>query len=137
MDFKVKLKGMLKPEKIKHFDKGSKTGNTFLTRIRLDRSELNQHKYSIGRSESPECVCHAKQESSYHYLIDCFLYECERQILYDSVEYFIKNFRKLGKRKKFEILTIGININNPDYYYTNYQTIKSKQTIFLTSESSF
>ena len=61
VDFKLKLKNMLKPNKIKHFDKGSKNGNTLLTRIRLDRSDLNQHKYSIGKSDSPECVCHAKK----------------------------------------------------------------------------
>ena len=41
------------------------------------------------------------------------------QILFDSVEYFIPNFRKLGKRKKFEILTIGINTQNPEFNYTN------------------
>ena len=85
VDFKLKLKNMLKPNKIKHFDKGSKNGNTLLTRIRLDRADLNQHKYSIGKSDSPECVCHAKQESSYHFMIDFFLYDCERQILFDSV----------------------------------------------------
>ena len=137
IDFKSKLKDKLKPDKIKHFDKGSKIGNTLLTRIRLDRSELNQHTYSIGKSESPECFCHAKQESSYHYMIDCFLYECERQILYDSVEYFIKNFRMLGKRKRFEILTIGININNPDYYYTNYNiTLAVQKYIFSTKRFS-
>ena len=137
VDFKLKLKNMLKPNKIKHFDKGSKNGNTLLTRIRLDRSDLNQHKYSIGKSDSPECVCHAKQESSYHFMIDCFLYDCERQILFDSVEYFIKNFRKLGKRKRFEILTIGINIDNPDYHYTNYNiTLAVQKFIFSTKRFS-
>ena len=55
----------------------------------------------------------------------------------DSVEYFIKNFRKLGKRKKFEILTIGININNPDYYYTNYKiTLLVQKFIFSTKRFS-
>ena len=43
-DFKTKLKSILKPDKIKHFSKGSKTGNIFLTRIRLDRSDLNLHR---------------------------------------------------------------------------------------------
>ena len=108
-DFKTKLKTILKPDRIKHFSKGSKIGNTLLTRIRLDRSDLNLHRYSIGNTDSPECACHARQESSYHYMIDCFLFECERRILFDSVEYYIPDFRKLGKSKKFEILTIGIN----------------------------
>ena len=108
-------------------------GLSLATRIRLDRSDLNLHRYTIGSSDSPECACHAKQESSYHYIIDCFLYDCERQILFDSVEYYIPDFRKLGKRKKFEIITIGINIQNPDFYYTNYNiSIAVQKYIFKT-----
>ena len=136
-DFKTRLKTIIKPDKIRHFDKGSKSGNIFLTRIRLDRSDLSQHKYSIGKSDSPECACHARQESSYHYIIDCFLYNCERQILFDSVEQYIKNFRKLGKRKQFEILTIGIDIRNPDYNYINTKiTYAVQHYIFKTKRFS-
>ena len=136
-DFKIRLKNILKPDKIKHFSKGSKTGNIFLTRIRLDRSDLNLHKYSVGKSDSPECACHARQESSYHYMIDCFLYNCERQILYNSVEHYIKNFRNLGKRKQFEILTLGIDIKNPDYNYINtYITYAVQHYIFRTKRFS-
>ena len=40
-DFKEQVKKELKPSKIKHFTKGSKIDNTLLTRIRLDRSDLN------------------------------------------------------------------------------------------------
>ena len=70
-------------------------------------------------------------------MIDCFLYDCKRQILFDSVEYFIKNFRKLGKQQRFEILTIGINIDNPDYYYTNYNiTLAVQKFIFSTKRFS-
>ena len=81
--FKCKLKQELKPAKFKHFSKGSKLGNKLLTRIRLERSDLNLHKFTIGQSESSECLCHFKQESSQHYLIDCFLYSSERQTLFD------------------------------------------------------
>ena len=136
-DFKTRLKNILKPDKIKHFCKGSKIGNTLLTRIRLDRSDLNLHKYSIGKADSPECACHARQESSYHFMIDCFLYTCERQILFNSVEHYIKNFRNLGKRKQFEILTIGINITNPDYNYVNtFITYAVQHYIFKTKRFS-
>ena len=73
-DFKEQLKKELKPPKIKHFPKGSKIGNKLITRVRLERLDLNLHKFSIGLSESSECLCHDKNESSLHYLIDCFLY---------------------------------------------------------------
>ena len=40
-DFKLQLKKELKPMKYKHFSKGSKLGNSLLSRIRLNRSDLN------------------------------------------------------------------------------------------------
>ena len=88
-EFKVKIKEKLKPQKPKHFSKGSKNGNILMSRIRLGRSELNMHKFSIVQSESAECSCHFKNESSQHFLIDCFLYSSERQILFDQLEHFI------------------------------------------------
>ena len=47
LDFKSKLKSDLKPNKIKHYSKGSKVGNMLLTRIRLDKSELKLHKFTV------------------------------------------------------------------------------------------
>ena len=90
----------MKPVKIKHLSKGSKTGNTLLTRVRLDRSDLNLHKYSIGLSDSPECICHAKQESSFHFIMDCFPYKSERQTLYSLVKQYIPNVNKFNKGEK-------------------------------------
>ena len=103
-DFKDKLKIDMKPNKIKHFSKGSKTGNILMTRIRMDRSDLNLHKFVIGLSDTPICMCHAKQESSLHFMIDCFLYSVERQTLFDLVEQYVPKFNRLGKFKKYETL---------------------------------
>ena len=91
-DFKMQLKKDLKPCKYKHFSRGSKLGNSLFSRIRLNRSELNQHKFDIGLHDTPECLCHAKSESSLHYIMDCFLYTGERQTLFDLVEHYIPNF---------------------------------------------
>ena len=118
-DFKLKLKDTFKPFKNKHYAKGSKIGNILLTRIRVDRSDLNLHKYTIGLSDTPACDCHAKQESSLHFVIDCFLYSNERQTLFNLVEQFIPNFNRLNKRQKYESLVFGMNTDNPDYNYTN------------------
>ena len=73
----------LKPIKNKHFAKGSKICNTLLTRIRLNRSDLKLYKFTIGHSESAECSCHSKNESSLHYLTKCFLQTGESQTLYN------------------------------------------------------
>ena len=119
LDFKSKLKSNLKPNKIKHYAKGSKVGNVLLTRIRLDRSELNLHKFVIGQSDTPQCLCNAKQESSLHFIIDCFLYSVERQVLFDQVEQYVPNFKSLSKNKQYEILIFGLKPEKFEYYYTN------------------
>ena len=130
-DFKDYIKIEFKPIKIKHYSKGSKIGNTLLTRIRLDRSDLNLHKFT------PECLCHANKESSLHYLIECFLYSGERQTLYNLVELYIPKFLQLTKSKKYEILVMGINTDNPDYYFTNTKiSIAVQHFIFATKRFS-
>ena len=83
-EFKIYTK-KLKPKKIKHFSRGNKHTNSILTRIRVGRSELNQHKFTIGLVESPECLCHSKEESPKHYFIDCFLYTQERESLHTPI----------------------------------------------------
>ena len=137
-EFKVKIKEMLKPQKHKHFSKGSKNGNALLTRIRLGRSELKMHKFSIGQSESAECSCHFKNESSQHFLIDCFLYSSERQILFDRVEHFIPKFKSFNKSQKYEILVKGINTYDPDFLYTNTSiSIAVQKFIFQSKRFEF
>ena len=137
LDFKSRLKIDMKPTKVKHFSKGSKMGNSLLTRIRLDRSYLNLHKFSIGQSETPECMCHAKQESSKHFMMDCFLYSAERQTLFNLVEHYIPKFNRMTKTKKYEILVMGINTDDPDYNYLNTTiTIAVQNYIFKTERFS-
>ena len=134
VDFKSKLKLVLKPTKFRHFSKGSKLGNKLLCRIRLERSDLNLHKFTIGHSESPECLCHSKQESSQHYLIDCFLYSSERQTLFDRVEHFIPNFNRLSKSKKYDILVKGIKPDDPYYNSTNTTLALAVQSFILKTK---
>ena len=90
-----------------------------MTRIRWDRSDLNLHKFTIGYSDTPQCLCPAKQESSVHFLIDCFLYSNERQTLFYLVEQFIPKIKTFNKAKKYEALVMGIHTDNPDYSYLN------------------
>ena len=118
-DFKVQLKKELKPIKYRHFSKGSKLGSTLLSRIRLNRSDLNLHKFEIGLHDTPACDCHEKSESSIHYIMDCFLFSGERQILFQLVEHYIPKFSKLSKSKQYDILLFGISPENPDFYTTN------------------
>ena len=90
-----------------------------MTRFRTGRTGLNLDKFTLGQTCDPGCLCHHKSESSEHFLLDCFLYTVERQNLYNQVEHYIPNFRKLTKKAKFSILTEGINTSDPEFYNTN------------------
>ena len=118
-EFKEFTKNKFKPPKIKHYSRGNKFSNTLLTKIRVGRSDLNQHKFTIGHAESPECLCHHNQESPLHYFLDCFLYLPERQILFDKIEHYIPKFKSLSKQNKLEIILHGIDNENPDILSTN------------------
>ena len=132
-DFKEQLKTDLKPIKYKHFSKGSKIGNSLFARIRLNRSDLNLHKFSIGLSDSAECICHANKESTIHYFTECFIYSGERQILFDLVEHYIPNFKNKSKVKQNEILLMGINKDQPEFNSTNTTIAIAVQKFILTT----
>ena len=73
-EYKLKLKNIYKASKYKFYYRGStKVGCSYLTRLRVGRSVLNDHAYSLGLLLSPECQCHAPRESPEHMLLKCFL----------------------------------------------------------------
>ena len=53
IDFKYEIKRRIKPPRYKHFGKGTKLGNSLLTKIRVGRSNLNQHQFTVGLLDSP------------------------------------------------------------------------------------
>ena len=132
-DFKICIKDKLKPQRYKHFSKGSKLGNTLLTRIRVGRSNLKQHKFTIGLSESPQCLCMFKTESPEHYFLDCFLYLPERQKLLTLVEHYVPKFSRLNKKQKTEIILRGVDIKNEDLIKTNIILTKAVQNFIIST----
>ena len=131
IDFKAQLKLDIKPTKIKHFSKGPKLSNSLVTRFRVGRTGLNLHRYSIGQVDEPDCICHARQESPSHFILDCFLYTAERQTLFDLVEHYIPKFSRMTKNAKYELLLNGIKPNDPDYDYLNMIITNALQTFMI------
>ena len=123
-------KGFRSP-RYKHFSRGNKQSNSLLTKIRVGRSDLHQHRYVIGFSDSPECLCHHREESPLHYFIDCFLYLPERQILFDLIGHYIPKFKNLSKQKKLDIILRGIDIENQDYLQLNTTLTYAVQNFIL------
>ena len=134
VEFKSEIKIKTKPPKYKHFARGSKFGNTLLTRIRVGRSLLNQHKFTIGLSESPQCLCHFRSESPEHFFLDCFLYTLERQAMISLIEHYVPNFNRLNKKNKLELILRGVNIDNVDFLQTNTILTKSVQNFILQTK---
>ena len=92
---------------------------------------MNSHLVAIGRSDSPTCLCHYKNETSLHYLLDCFLYTVERQTLSDQVNQLVTNFDRLSKIEQVDLLLFGIP--NNEQFQTNIDLAKLVQTyIFQT-----
>ena len=83
-----------------------------------NNNKNNKNNPHQNLSEFPECLCHSKQKSSQHYLIDCFLYLSERQT-FDRVEHQIPNFNRLSKSKNYDILVKDIKPHDPYYNSTN------------------
>ena len=133
-DFKIYTKTTFKPKKYKHFSKGNKYSNSLLTKIRVGRSDLNQHKYTIGLVNSPECLCHFKEESPKHYFLDCFLYFQERQTLFDLIGHYDPKFDNKNKTEKLNIITMGLNIENDDFLYVNTILTKAVQHFILKTK---
>ena len=132
IDFKNELKSQLKPTKNKFYEFGSKLGNKLITRLRVGRSYLNSHSYAVGKSESPSCLCHEKQETTRHYLLHCFLYVIERQQLFDQVKEIVKKFEKLPQYKQEQILLFGLT--GDDNYDTNVKIQKLVQNYILKTK---
>ena len=79
-------------------------------------------------------MCHAKNESSEHFIMDCFIYAAERQILFNLVEYLVPNFPRLNKKQKFQILIRGIDISNPYFCNTNIRISLAVQSFIMKTK---
>ena len=110
---------MYKPTTISFYSHGSKLGNSIITRLRVDRSYLNSHAFGIGLALSPECASGANQETIFHVLKFCPLYNSHRQTLFSRVGQQISIFNQLNNKEQMYVLMYGYKKENPDYYYIN------------------
>ena len=79
-------------------------------------------------------MCHAKEESAMHYLLDCFLYTTECQTLFSLDEYLIPKFLNLSKATKYIILLYGYNNDNPNYNCLNFRITIAVQNFIIQTK---
>ena len=133
-DFKDSLIVLIKPKRHKFFSFGSKRGCALATQKRVGRTKLNAQSYTIGLSANSSCECLHPNESTSHHLNVCFLYQIERQTLYDRVKQIIPNFNTLSDLKKTDILLNGVSVNDPDFYHTNIKIQLALQQYLLKTK---
>ena len=134
IEFKQHIRSDLKPPSYKHFSKGKKSSNSLLTRIRVGRSDLNQHKFTVGLVDSPQCDCQFREESPSHFFLDCFLYMPERQNLFGLIEHYIPKFKSFNKPKKLNIILEGFEIQNDDFIQLNTTLTLAVQNFILKTK---
>ena len=132
--FKEQLHQKYKPPNIKFYSYGTKTGNGLITRLRVDRSYLNAHAYSIGLAQSPQCSCGAMQETTLHMLNLCPIHASGRRVLFDLVGQLVSPFTKFNHRQKMYTLLYGYKSDNKDYHYINIQITLAVQNFLINTK---
>ena len=98
-----------------YFIEGSRLGNQLHTQIRLQASELNEHRYRLGKSNSTNCQCGALKETAEHFLLICPLFRTQRSDLFHRLTVVLgTNFHNFTKKKKIAILINGPQQTNRD-----------------------
>ena len=131
-EFKTKLKATFKPKRHKHFNVGSKYGNTLMCRVRLGRSFLKAHGFAINLADTDKCLC-GKIENTTHFLLDCDQFIEQRNVMIESMANILPNFAAKTKSKKVEILLRGINLDHDDPDNRNKQIAWIAQNYILNT----
>ena len=84
-------------------------GVKLLTRLRLQFSHLNEHKFRHGFSDTinPMCACGTETETTEHFLLHCQFYSTQRLELFENLEKVEPNFLSLSAKNQVLILLYG------------------------------
>ena len=126
-DFKLYIKES-KPKRYKFYARGDKYKCSLLTKIRVGRSDLNVHRFSIGLSDTEKCICTSNsKETPLHFLVQCQRYTEQRQTLFNKITSFIPNFKNLHHKRQAKILLYGYEIDNHTLTHINSQIMFATQ----------
>ena len=107
--FKNKLLSFIRPVQRSTFNIFDPIGIKLLTRLRLDLSHLNEHRFRHNFQDclNPLCSCSLKIENTVHYLLHCHHFSTSHIDLMNSVISVLSNFESLPDNAKKEILLYG------------------------------
>ena len=89
------------------------SGAKLLTRLRLQFSHLNEHKFRHGFNDTfnPMCACGAEIETTEHFLLRCHFYSTQRLELFDYLEKVDPAFVHLNTKDQVHFLLYGSSTN--------------------------
>ena len=135
IDFKNELSWLLKPPKIRLYSIGNKLGNSLHTQLRVGKSQLNDHLFSMRLSDTPGCLCHEPVESTEHFLLDCFIYDTERSELFTNITSLLaKKLDKYNRNDLVSALLFGENVHDSERYQHNKLLFKNFQNFLIKTK---
>ena len=107
--FKIRLLSFIRPIQSDAFNIFDPIGLKFMTRLRLDFSHLNEHRF---RHNFQDCVnplysCSLQNEDTIHYLLHCHHFSQHRINVINSVKYSFEDFDSLSDNAKKDLLLYG------------------------------
>ena len=89
-------------------------GGKPLTRLRLQFSHLNEHKFSHGFNDTvdPFCTCRNEIETTEPFFLRCHFYNSQRKELFNSLEKLDSYFPKLNPKNQVQFLLYGSQTND-------------------------
>ena len=107
--FKSRLLSFIRPIQSDVYNIFDPIGLKFLTRLRLDFSHLNEHRFRHNFQDclNPLCSCSLQTEDTIHYLLHCHHFSQHRIDLINSVKYIFEDFDSLSDNAKKDLLLYG------------------------------
>ena len=121
-------------KKIKHYSRGiSKYANALHTQLRVGQSYLNSHGFKINLKEDDLCLCY-RSETTSHFLLECFLYQEERESLFTNISKYLPRFHTFSKSKKLDVILSGFNLSNVEPDQRNISVAFAVQNYILKTK---
>ena len=91
-------------------------GVKFFTRLRLQLSHLNEHKFRHGFEDtiSPMCSCNTETKSNENFILCCHFYSSQRLELFNKLNKINSSFFKLSAKDQVNILLHDYSSEKPN-----------------------
>ena len=108
--FKSCILNFVRPRENSVFEVHDVNGVKLLTRLRLDCSHLNKHKFrhNFNGIINPMCSCGKETETTLHYLLPCDLYSIYRLEFLNDIRALNESLKNLSEENLVKVLSYGI-----------------------------